>query len=65
MEDLDNNRSIPLLRGPANMMVVGPNGANFASSAVRLHPVDRMQRGSFVRTNSILNFLLSTTRDWY
>ncbi len=45
MEDLDNNRSIPLLRGPANMMMLGPNGANLASAAVRIHPVDRMQRG--------------------
>jgi hypothetical protein len=27
------------------MMMLGPNGANLASAAVRIHPVDRMQRG--------------------
>lgn len=63
MEDLDNNKSIPLLRGPANMMMLGPNGANFANAAVRIHPVDRMQRGignPVVYSNRAVYFLLGS-----
>mmetsp|Transcript_3701 Transcript_3701/g.5541 ORF Transcript_3701/g.5541 Transcript_3701/m.5541 type:complete len:134 (+) Transcript_3701:145-546(+) len=44
MEDHSSNRSIPVLRNPANIMMVGVNGDNLACSAVTLHPVDRMQK---------------------
>ena len=42
--DLDNT-SIPVMRTPVNAMSAGVNGDNLASAAVRLHPVERMQRG--------------------
>jgi hypothetical protein len=45
MVPMDDNTGIPVMRTPANVMVTGLNSDNLASSAVRLHPVDRMQRG--------------------
>jgi len=38
------NHSIPVLRSPSDMMVVGPNSDNLAAVAVEAHPIDRLQR---------------------
>mmetsp|Transcript_4867 Transcript_4867/g.6940 ORF Transcript_4867/g.6940 Transcript_4867/m.6940 type:complete len:139 (-) Transcript_4867:217-633(-) len=46
MASSDPTGSIPVMRSPADMMEVGLNGDNLASSAVRRHPVDRMQRAT-------------------
>jgi len=40
----EDNMGIPVMRTPANVMATGLNSDNLASAAVRLHPVDRMQR---------------------
>mmetsp|Transcript_5386 Transcript_5386/g.7398 ORF Transcript_5386/g.7398 Transcript_5386/m.7398 type:complete len:149 (-) Transcript_5386:83-529(-) len=40
----DPTSSIPVMRKPTNYMAAGPNGDNLASSAMQMHPIDRMQR---------------------
>lgn len=37
--------SIPVMRGPNDLMRNGLNSDNFAASAVQNHPVERMQQG--------------------
>jgi proteasome maturation protein len=39
-----SDAKIPVMRTPANVMDVGPNGTNLSSSAKQRHPVDTLQQ---------------------
>jgi hypothetical protein len=40
----DSAAMIPIMREPASLMELGPNGNNLAVAAASRHPVDHMQR---------------------
>lgn len=43
------SNSIPVMRKPADAMSKGLNSSNLAAAAQQRHPIDRMQKGRFVR----------------
>lgn len=40
--------SIPVLRDAVDIFSNGLNGMNLSSNAMERHPIDRMQRGTFI-----------------
>uniref|UniRef100_A0A7S2S6V2 Proteasome maturation protein n=1 Tax=Eucampia antarctica TaxID=49252 RepID=A0A7S2S6V2_9STRA len=50
-----DSSSIPMMKSPADIMSCGPNGNNLAATAVRSHPIDRMQRVAAVSGGTALD----------
>jgi len=41
---MNDDNSIPVMKKPANMMEVGPNGNNLQAAALQKHPIEVMQK---------------------
>lgn len=51
---MNDDNSIPVMKKPANMMEVGPNGNNLQAAALQKHPIEVMQKRQAVQRVSFL-----------